>query len=850
MARQGTHHRDDRQHRNTRARQPGRFSTGLHELYLALTAALQDIEDLNARKRYASLLLYRCIFIYFLQEMGLLEGERDYLQRRLAQARLAGDNFYGTVLRPLWHIAKPGTLFTGLFSCHEVEQHSPQLEIANEFFQRLLAFFEAYEWRFAGESAETTRVVTPECLGMLVERQLHPSEMGTYYTPREITSYIVRATLVPAFLARVETRHARPGELAHLLWQRLSSEPLRYIYAAARQGYMEPLPPEITAGLTDVGQRARWQQYAPWPYALPGETWREVIARRAQVDQILARTAQQEPVALDQLLTWNLDLLTLVLDSLRSCQPPELLLACYQSLCQLSVLDPTCGSGAFLCAAIQPLQVLHTTCLARMAELAATPGLPSTIQHAFQSQLAEAGDQTTHAYTSLRWIITHTLYGVDLNAEAIEVCRLRLLLELLAAQPRSHLLDLPGDFNPHVRVGNSLLGSLTTASTRVLAPEEPATSDYQRAFHWSLAFPEPMQRGGFDVVIGNPPYVEYPRVRQLYTLDSYTTLATGNLYALTMERAAQLVAPGGRCGMIVPASATCASGYRSLQKLLLAQHALHIASFSDQRGHLFSIPHPRLCIILYARTPLASTAPACQPRVFTTSYLKPGTRARANLFERLSYTEVTLQNCTSLIPRYGSPLELAIERKLAGQQRLLSTYLQRQGAYPIYFTRKLSWYVQVTPFIPRILDAQGQTRRPSELKHLRFSSLSYARMAFAALNSNLFYWLVTTRSDCRNLNMREVQSLPLDLASIQPDLQQELCQLSDALEEDLLKHARMKPMVFQKHGTLTIQCLYPARSKDLIDAIDRALARHFAFDNHELDFLLHYDEQYRRSSHH
>jgi len=134
---------------------------------------------------------------------------------------------------------------------------------------------------------------------------------------------------------------------------------------------------------------------------------------------------------------------------------------------------------------------------------------------------------------------------------------------------------------------------------------------------------------------------------------------------------------------------------------------------------------------------------------------------------------------------------------------------------------------------------------PSELKCLRFSELPHARIAFAALNSHLFYWLITTGSDCRNLNMREVRGLPLDLASIQPVLQQELCQLADELERSLLQHARMKPMVFQSQGRLTIQCLYPARSKGLIDEIDRALARHYMFNQQELDFLLHYDEEYR-----
>lgn len=126
-----------------------------------------------------------------------------------------------------------------------------------------------------------------------------------------------------------------------------------------------------------------------------------------------------------------------------------------------------------------------------------------------------------------------------------------------------------------------------------------------------------MQKGGFDVILGNPPYVEYENVRKAYKLANYATLSTGNLYALTMERCMRLLAPGGQFGMIVPSSATCTDGYLPLQNILLAQSALHISSYSDQRGKLFDIPHPRLCIILYQKQPGPKS-------VFATPYLKLG----------------------------------------------------------------------------------------------------------------------------------------------------------------------------------------------------------------------------------
>ena len=823
---------------------PRRFAARLHDLYLALSTRIEGIEDPNARKRYASLLLYRLMFMYFLQHMGLLRGDHGYLQRRHAIQMANGGSFYRAVLRPLFTTPTPAQLpLASLFSSCEIEHRYPAIEIADELFMKLFALFDEYRWHVHRQECSPEGVLTPEILGALFERNLHPRELGSYYTPREVTAYIARNTLPLALFTRTSERCPSSYSLEMVLRRALAREPRRFMYEAIYKGYEKPLPPEIVAGLEDTAQRARWRQRASVIYALPGETWRDVVARRARVDEILAHLRQEKPGEFARLISWNVDPFFLALEMVRSYKNPEILLAYYQSLRQLSVLDPTCGSGAFLCAALPLLQDLSLACLARMEKLCTTHNttdLAPSYRHAFHTYLAEAGTPEQRAYTCLRWIIEHNLYGVDLNAEAVEICRLRLYLKLLAVQPGQSHLPQADIIGQHIRVGNSLLDSPNAQS----AHPAPESRDYQQAFHWRQAFPAPMERGGFDVVIGNPPYVEYEHVRQFYKVDGYTTLETGNLYALTVERATHLLAPGGNFGMLVPASATCTNGYRSLQKLLLAQQELHIASFSDQRGHLLALPHPRLCIIFYTR---AASMNASKSRVFTTPYIKLGREARASLFGHLNYTEVTSCTRDGLIPRFGSPLEVEIYKKLARQQHVLGAFRQRKGAYPIYFTRKLSWYVQVTPFIPRILDEQGQVRAPSELKSLCFSSQRYARIAFVALNSNLFYWLITTGSDCRNLNMREVQGLPLDLATIHLALQQELFHLADELESDLLKHSRVKPMVFQNRRSLTIQCMYPARSKPLIDEIDRVLARHFAFDAAEIDFLLHYDEKYRHS---
>ena len=151
----------------------------------------------------------------------------------------------------------------------------------------------------------------------------------------------------------------------------------------------------------------------------------------------------------------------------------------------------------------------------------------------------------------------------------------------------------------------------------------------------------------------------------------------------------------------------------------------------------------------------------------------------------------------------------------------------------------------MTPFIPQIFDGQGGLRNPSELKTLSFSIPAHAAIAFVALNSHLFYWFLTTGSDCRNLNMREVSGFPLDIETISAPLQQTLPKLALELAQDLQRHAELKLMHYHDLGHLTIQCLFPGKSISIIDEIDRTLAQHYGFTDEELDFLQHFDRQFR-----
>lgn len=175
----------------------------------------------------------------------------------------------------------------------------------------------------------------------------------------------------------------------------------------------------------------------------------------------------------------------------------------------LAIVDPACGSGAFLVAAFDLLAAEYRRVADRLAELGETVD-----------------------FDPFDEIVTRNLYGVDLNPESVEITRLALWLKTARRQHRLQNLEAT------IQVGNSLV-------------DDPAFSD--RPIDWPAAFPDVFGRGGFDVVIGNPPYVRMELIKPVkpYLEKHYVVAADrADLYAYFFERGVKLLKDGGRLGYI------------------------------------------------------------------------------------------------------------------------------------------------------------------------------------------------------------------------------------------------------------------------------------------------------------
>ena len=197
--------------------------------------------------------------------------------------------------------------------------------------------------------------------------------MGAYYTKEDITEYISKNTVLPFLFeaARAKCKVAFENANGPIVWDLLRENPDRHIYPAVRHGADKKLPSEIAAGLDTtkpnlIERRKAWKRPAPVEYALPTEIWREVVARRQRHEEVRTKLAAGEVREVNDFITLNLDLRQFAQDVVNNSEGPELLRAVWHAIEKVTVLDPACGSGAFLFAALNILEPLYESCLDRM----------------------------------------------------------------------------------------------------------------------------------------------------------------------------------------------------------------------------------------------------------------------------------------------------------------------------------------------------------------------------------------------------------------------------------------------------------------------------------------------------
>ncbi|MEK8022157.1 MAG: N-6 DNA methylase, partial [Candidatus Parabeggiatoa sp.] len=244
-----------------------------------------------------------------------------------------------------------------------------------------------------------------------------------------------------------------------------------------------------------------------------------------------------------------------------------------QSASRLKILDPACGSGSFLLGVYQFLLDWHLE--QYLLE-------PNKFLKGKKPRLYQAiGGTWKLTLSERKRILLNNIYGVDIDPQAVEVTKLSLLLKVLEDE-KSVISQLSlfkervlPDINNNIKCGNSLIGHDFYQETQLALIDEE-TQYRINAFDWESEFHDVMQAGGFDAVIGNPPYVLIANRDEKKYLQSFYKLSTGkpDLYRYFIERSHKLLQKKGQFGFIIPNTLLTIPASQKLREYLLGEGGL------------------------------------------------------------------------------------------------------------------------------------------------------------------------------------------------------------------------------------------------------------------------------------
>jgi hypothetical protein len=911
-----------------------------HKKFLEFINGISVVTD---REWYASLMLNRLMFCYFIQKKGFLDKNLNYLKEKLTycQQKKGKDkfyvSFYKNFLLALFHqglgspdqseelkkeIGKIPYLNGGLFDVHELERLYENIDISDKAFETIFNFFDQYNWHLDTNITASGKDINPDVIGFIFEKYINDrAQMGAYYTKEDITDYISKNCIIPFLFDETERKYPKAFKPDAEIWQMLKESGDTYIYDAVKKGVELPLPEEIETGIDTtkpnlLERRNEWNKTAPVEYALPTEIWREVVDRRKRYIEIREKIEKGEITHINDFITYNLNIRQFIQDIIDNHSDPDFIRHFYESLSNITIIDPTCGSGAFLFAAMNILEPIYESCIQRMENF--VEEAPKGKYAKFEEILkyVKAPEHPNLKYFVFKNIILRNLYGVDIMKEAVEIAKLRLFLKLVATvdadykKPNLGLEPLPDiDFN--IRSGNTLIGYATKKEindlqgmfvtpkmkekileecdlvsrafqrfkeiqlkgyenkkeftkakselinrldkladnlNKILHKQHYEGSDYEKwlethqPFHWFAEFYENINdRTGFDVVLGNPPYVEYSAVKKTYTVKDLKCLSSGNLYSYVIERAIKIQKDNSYNGMIIPLSAYCTDRMDTFQKVKFENCSeLFLSYYAERPSKLFEGAERNLVISLFKKQ-----AKTIIERIFTTYYYKWNSSFRKYLFDNISYTEAKATITTGIVPKISSKEELSIISNLRAVKKNIGYFISRSKTNQYLFYRNSGgryWKI-ITDFQPKFYlnSTRGVSSRES---YLYFNDINTLKITVALLNSSTYYWYYVMHSDARTNNPSDLKEFPIDIESLSGNLKKKLILECEKLMKDLDRNSIMQPAKYQT-GNVEFQQFFPQKSKPIIDEIDSVLADHYGFTAEELDFIINYDIKYR-----
>jgi hypothetical protein len=632
------------------------FFKKFKEKHEFLKSQIMGLPDEQTASSYSTLILNRLMFVYFLQKKEFLNNDANYLKNCLhrVQALKGKDKFYsfyrdyllelffnrldktdGKVEDPAIAEILGDVPYVngGVFSQSDSERDF-KIDIPDDAFQQIFDFFDSYSWHLDTRPTGVPNEINPEVIGYIFEQYINFTEKGkkdngAYYTTHDVTGFMVSQTLVPRILDSIIALDISP-------WNLLRDNPKKYIPESMKHGQDEDGTGWIEApeklSTTWAGDPTEWnlldESETDARICLADESWVEMFYRRKRVQEMSAALSSGSVISVNELVTKNLSAQELVIDTITQIDKPEIAHQLWEEVSSLSVIDPTCGSGAFLFAALEVLEDVYSHIADRINDLAPDSELIQEIRR-----------HPNRRYFLRKHAALRNLHGTDIMEDAIETAKLRIFLSLVSCLESKNQIEPLPDLDFNLKVGNLVVGfrdeedvgrvengrlllenklvdlaptlakhvqkhaefmeasiynsgNLSSLKEGLRVSQDSlrhAANTYYaecanlgtealekwlvetKPFHWIVEFPSVIASGGFDVVIGNPPYIkkaDIPKPTERAMVGFYCQ-DLPNFYATCVERSKSLLKETGRFSMIVMLSLSFGTGFQKLRSLVI-----------------------------------------------------------------------------------------------------------------------------------------------------------------------------------------------------------------------------------------------------------------------------------------
>lgn len=459
-------------------------------------------------------------------------------------------------------------------------------------------------------------------------------------------------------------------------------------------------------------------------------------------------------------------------------------------LSKITIIDPACGSGAFLNAAFDYLYSEGKKVNRIISELTGT-------QISF--------------FDLNKSILKNNLFGVDINDESIEITKLSLWLK--TANKNETLTSLDNN----IKCGNSLISDSYIAG--------------KKAFNWQENFREVFENDGFDIVIGNPPYgakltseeKDYLKARYKST-QTITGVQKGSLdtYSVFFELAIEISNSNSYINYIVPMAITSSDSMQGIHKeLFKVCSEVKVSSYSSRPAKIFDEADQRISIVTCKKDGKILS------NLLTTQVNKRyKEKSISSMLSELEFVNSTKFIKKGRLPKIGTKIERDILEKIFSYKYTLMDFKDLDGT-PVYYRTSGGRYYNIITNFPT---------NSSKEKAIYLES-TYRDLIGAILSSNLYYWFCQLYSNNLDIKTYEIDILPIPFENITEALLVEINKIYNSYMSDLDNNSIVSK---RKHKE------YIARkSKNIIDSLDSKIRDLYDLSDDEINFISNFDCQYR-----